>query len=73
MEEAGPWGIFSRLRRRAGLSAVVQMGLHVFLKEASTDYHLLMAACTMTILPVLVLFSFTQRKFVEGVSGGVMR
>jgi len=52
---------------------VVQTGLSVFLKEASTDYHLLMAACTMTVAPVLVLFALTQRTFIEGVAGGAMR
>lgn len=49
------------------------LGLQLFQSKAgNTPWNLLMAASTMVIAPVLVLFLLTQRTFVEGVaaSGG---
>jgi multiple sugar transport system permease protein len=37
-------------------------------QQGGTAWHLLMAAATMVVLPVIVLFFFTQRAFVEGVA-----
>jgi multiple sugar transport system permease protein len=34
----------------------------------SSQWHLLMAAATVIVIPVAVLFFFAQRYFVEGVS-----
>ncbi len=48
---------------------VIQFGLQIFLREESTDYNLLMAASTFTILPIVVLYLVAQRYFIEGVSG----
>ncbi|HIE48182.1 TPA: carbohydrate ABC transporter permease, partial [Candidatus Bipolaricaulota bacterium] len=33
-----------------------------------TEYPLLMAAATMAIVPVLILFFFTQRQFIQGIA-----
>lgn len=46
--------------------SVIQKGLSNFMQEAGTEYHLLMAAATLTILPVVILYLFTQRWFHEG-------
>jgi multiple sugar transport system permease protein len=43
------------------------LGLRMFQGEASTSWHLLMAASLLTMLPVLVLFFFTQRYFMQGI------
>ena len=48
---------------------VIQFGLQVFLREEATDYHLLMAASTFTILPIVIVYVAAQRYFIEGVSG----
>jgi multiple sugar transport system permease protein len=48
---------------------VIQFGLQMFLREESTDYHLLMAASTFTILPIVIVYVVAQRYFIEGVSG----
>ena len=37
-------------------------------REGGTDWHYLMAASTLVVLPVVVLFFFTQRYFVEGIA-----
>lgn len=45
----------------------LQLGLRSFMGEASTNWHLLMAASVLTMLPVLVLFFVGQRYFLQGV------
>jgi multiple sugar transport system permease protein len=45
------------------------LGLQSFQsQQGGTSWHLLMAASTMVVLPVIVLFFLTQRAFVEGVA-----
>jgi multiple sugar transport system permease protein len=44
------------------------LGLSEFTGLYSSQWHLLMAAATVIIMPVAVLFFFAQRYFVEGVS-----
>jgi len=46
----------------------VQVGLAVFTKESGTDTQLLMAAATITILPVVLLYFLVQRRFIEGIA-----
>jgi multiple sugar transport system permease protein len=43
------------------------IGLTVFTQRYSTDYSELMAASVMATLPVILLFVFNQRYFVEGI------
>jgi multiple sugar transport system permease protein len=42
--------------------------LQVFSSEIGTDYQLLMAASVLAILPILILFFFTQKQFIQGVA-----
>ncbi|MFC2079060.1 carbohydrate ABC transporter permease [Candidatus Bipolaricaulota bacterium] len=44
----------------------VPVGLQVFSSEVGTAYELLMAASVLAIIPVLVLFFFTQKQFIQG-------
>ncbi len=46
----------------------LSLGLTVFQQSRSTSWGLLMAASTMMILPVIVLFFFTQKQFVQGIA-----
>lgn len=46
----------------------VPVGLTTFSSEVGTDYQLLMAASVLAILPVLILFFFTQKQFIQGVA-----
>ena len=50
-----------------GLAATSQAASHV------TDYGLMLAGAIVVMLPVLVLFLFLQRYFVQGVAGTGMR
>ena len=44
------------------------LGLSQFTGMYTSMWHLLMAAATMIILPVLILFFFAQRYFIEGIT-----
>lgn len=46
----------------------VPVGLSYFQTEAGTHYGQLMAASTLAILPILLLFFFAQKQFVEAVA-----
>jgi multiple sugar transport system permease protein len=46
----------------------IMVGLQVFNSESGTDFHLLMAASTFCILPLVILFFFLQRFFIEGIA-----
>ncbi len=37
-------------------------------KQGGTEWHFLMAACVLTILPILVLYFMAQKTFIEGIS-----
>jgi multiple sugar transport system permease protein len=50
-----------------GLAATSQAAAHV------TDYGLMLAGAIVVMLPVLVLFLFLQRYFVQGIAGSGMR
>jgi multiple sugar transport system permease protein len=68
----GSWNAFLWplvITNRPELS-VIQKGLATFMQEAGTEYHLLMAAATLTILPVVILYLFAQRWFHEGANIG---
>lgn len=49
----------------------LEMGLSMFLQEEQAEYHLLMAASVICLLPVLLLFLAMQRKFIEGLAAGI--
>ncbi|NUP99406.1 MAG: carbohydrate ABC transporter permease [Armatimonadetes bacterium] len=49
----------------------IEMGLSIFLQEEQSEYHLLMAASVLTLLPVLALFLAMQRRFIEGLAAGL--
>jgi len=44
------------------------VGLYTFLSEAGPETHLLMAGTVITVLPVLVVYFFTQKQFTEGIA-----
>lgn len=50
----------------------IQVGLAQFTNEAGSFYHLQMAATTLTVIPIIVLYFFVQRQLIESVaSSGV--
>ena len=46
----------------------IALGMYGFLSYRFTEWGLLMAAATVTTLPVIVLFFFTQRTFIQGIT-----
>ncbi len=51
----------------------LQVGLAVFNQESGTDWELLMAASTFSILPLLVIFFIAQKQFIEGITRSGMK
>ena len=54
----------------------VQLALSVFKEEFITQWNYLMAATTLIMLPLLVMYVFMQKYFVEGIvtrSGSMIR
>jgi multiple sugar transport system permease protein len=46
----------------------LSLGLQVFVATHKTEYGLLMAASTMMVLPIILLFFFAQKQFVQGIT-----
>lgn len=46
----------------------LMVGLQTFNQEAGSDFHLLMAASSLGVMPVVILFFFLQRFFIEGIA-----
>lgn len=66
----GSWNAFLWvlvMTDKVGLRTI-PVGLRYFIMDIGTEYHLLMAAATMAIVPVILLFLFTQKQFVQGVA-----
>lgn len=63
------WGSFMwpLLVTNAMEMRTLPIGLESFKTQYSTDWNLLMAGSVMAMLPIIIIFIFTQRYFVEGV------
>lgn len=48
----------------------VALGLRNFVSVAGDEFHLQMAASVIMVIPVLVLYFFTQKQFTEGIYSG---
>lgn len=46
----------------------VSVGLTLFIGQYGTEWHLLMAAASVTLLPTLVVFALAQRHYIEGIA-----
>jgi multiple sugar transport system permease protein len=46
----------------------LSIGLRAFIGEIKVDWGLLMAAATMFTVPIIVLYFFVQKKFIQGIS-----
>ncbi|GGJ10786.1 sugar ABC transporter permease [Alicyclobacillus cellulosilyticus] len=66
----GTWNAFLWVVVVANQSSLftLPVGLFNFSGDAGTQYHLLMAAATFSMAPLLVLFVFGQRYIVEGIA-----
>ena len=50
------------------INKTIQVGLRRFIQENSSDYHLIMAASLVSLLPVSVVFLCLQKYFIEGIA-----
>jgi ABC-type glycerol-3-phosphate transport system permease component len=46
----------------------ISYGMFAFIDEAGAQFNLQMAGAVITMLPVIVLYFFTQRTFIEGIA-----
>lgn len=46
----------------------IQLGLKMFISQYSSDYGLIIAGSVLSLIPVLLMFLFLQKYFVEGVA-----
>ena len=46
----------------------IPVGLATFRGQYNTDWHLLMAGSVIALLPVLLVYVFAQKRFVEGIT-----
>ena len=49
------------------------LGLYVFITEGGTHFELLMAASTVVVLPIIILFLFARKQIVNGVARGGLK
>ena len=66
----GSWNSFQwvLLMTNSERMRTIPVGLLTFSSEVGTAYNLLMAASVMAIIPILILFFFTQKQFIQGIA-----
>lgn len=65
----GAWNAFSwPLIVTSRKWRTLMVGLYNFVSEAGTETHLLMAGAVISLIPVLVLYVFTQKQFTQGIA-----
>jgi len=57
----------------SGDKFTLSIGLSTFMEEESAYYDLLLAGATLMVGPVLILFMFIQKPFVEGLGAGAIK
>ena len=50
------------------VNKTIQVGLRRFIQENSSDYHLIMAASVVSLIPVSIVFLALQKYFIEGIA-----
>lgn len=52
---------------------LVQVGIYYFITEIGVEYGPLTAAALVSTVPILLLYAFLQRAFVQGLTGGAIK
>jgi multiple sugar transport system permease protein len=55
---------------RGSGKSTIPIGITGFATQAGTQWQLLMAACVMTIAPVVIVVAFAQRQLVAAIGAG---
>ena len=68
----GQWNAFMwpNMVTRSDEHRVITSGLMTFRNMASANYHYLMAAACITVLPMIVFYAFFHKKIISGVANG---
>lgn len=59
----GPLIYLSSTKRKT-----IPLGIRMFISQYSTEYGLIMAAAVCSLVPIIILFIFTQKYFIEGIA-----
>jgi ABC-type glycerol-3-phosphate transport system permease component len=51
----------------------LMVGLYAFVSEAGPETQLLMAGAVITLIPILILYFFTQKQFTEGIASSGLK
>ncbi|MDD4203477.1 MAG: carbohydrate ABC transporter permease, partial [Candidatus Omnitrophica bacterium] len=51
----------------------LQRGLMIFQGAYMTDYPLLMAGITITVVPVIIVYLFMQKNIISGITAGAVK
>jgi multiple sugar transport system permease protein len=46
----------------------IQLGLRMFISQYDAEYSLIMAASVASVIPIIIVFLFTQKFFIEGIA-----
>ena len=46
----------------------IQLGLRMFIAQYDAEYSLIMAASVVSMIPIVIIFIFTQKYFIEGIA-----
>jgi multiple sugar transport system permease protein len=52
---------------------MIPVGLYFYISQFGVEWGKLMAAVTVAILPIIVLFVILQRRFVQGLTSGAIK
>jgi len=51
----------------------VQRGLTKFVSADTPEQHILLAATSISVLPIIILYIFAQRSIIEGITEGAVK
>ncbi|HJC72495.1 MAG TPA: carbohydrate ABC transporter permease [Candidatus Ruthenibacterium merdavium] len=51
----------------------IPLGIRMFVGQYSTDYQLIMAASVVSLIPVIIMYAFCQRYFVQGIASSGLK
>ncbi len=71
----GSWNsyLWPMLVTNTNLKRTLPVGLKTFTTEGGTDFHLLMAATTIVIIPMIILFIASRKYIVSGLTSGAVK
>lgn len=55
------------------INRTLPLGLYAFITDGGVRYERLMAAATMVVIPIIILFLFTRKSIVNGVARGGLK